>query len=83
MNRILIALCVVLLWVASGLAHENDSFKHQTESLMRYGVSSIWPGLTQIFIDPDQDMCVDSLFIHDIVHLTKPYKCDDPKHGRK
>ena len=65
----------MILTCSDAKAHENDKYKHQTESITRYGQGDKDNGIQFWYVNEAQTVCVDAIFNHGMLHITKPYTC--------
>jgi len=63
--------------VAEANAHENEKYKHQVGGLVQYGGNYIGAGIKRIWINAEHTRCVDTIFNHDLTHLSPSFFCDE------
>jgi hypothetical protein len=75
----------IILWILFAVAilngnfvnaHENEKWKHQTESIMRYGEKPIGPNERRIYTNAEHTLCRDLLFSQEQFHYTEEFPCD-------
>jgi hypothetical protein len=74
---IIVVSLIVLFFLHDAVhAHENEKWKHQTESIMRYGEKSIGYSERRIYTNAEQTLCRDLLFSEGQFHYTEEFPCD-------